>query len=41
MNTLALDDQTKLMIKSIIADEESHIKNWEESIEVLKVKTTG
>jgi demethoxyubiquinone hydroxylase (CLK1/Coq7/Cat5 family) len=38
MNTLSLDDQTKLMIKSIIADEESHIKNWQDSIKILKDK---
>jgi demethoxyubiquinone hydroxylase (CLK1/Coq7/Cat5 family) len=33
-----LDERTKLLIKSIIADEELHIKNWQDSIELIRGK---
>lgn len=36
LRTLELDDKTKLLIKSIIADEELHIKNWQDSIKIVK-----
>ena len=39
LRTLELDDKTKLLIKSIIADEELHIRNWQDSIKILKSKT--
>lgn len=39
LKTLELDDKTKLLIKSIIADEELHIKNWQDSIKILRNKT--
>jgi demethoxyubiquinone hydroxylase (CLK1/Coq7/Cat5 family) len=39
LKTSELDDKTKLLIKSIIADEELHIKNWQDSIEILNSKT--
>ena len=38
LNTLNLDERTKLLIKSIIADEELHIKNWLDSIELIRGK---
>ena len=34
--TLKLDEQTKQLIKNIIADEEEHIKNWQDAIGVVK-----
>ena len=39
LKTLDLDDTTKMLIKSIIADEELHIRNWQDSIKLLKSKT--
>lgn len=39
LRTSGLDDKTKLLIKSIIADEEFHIKNWQDSIKMLRSKT--
>jgi rubrerythrin len=39
LETLELDDTTKLLIKSIIADEELHIRHWQDSIKLLKSKT--
>ena len=34
--TLEFDDKTKLVIKSIIADEELHIRNWQDSMKLIK-----
>jgi len=39
LKTLELDDTTNMLIKSIIADEELHIRNWQDSIKLLKSKT--
>jgi rubrerythrin len=39
LKTLKLDDKTKVLIKNIIADEEVHIKNWQDSIKLLKSKS--
>jgi demethoxyubiquinone hydroxylase (CLK1/Coq7/Cat5 family) len=36
LKTLELDDKTKVLIKNIIADEELHIRNWQDSIKLLK-----
>ncbi len=36
LRTLELDDTTKQLIKSIITDEELHIRNWQDSIKLLK-----
>jgi len=36
--TLNLDETTKQLIKTIISDEEEHIRNWQDSIELLKSK---
>jgi len=41
LRTLNLDDKTGLLIKNIIADEELHIKNWKESVELLKSPAAG
>jgi len=41
LRSLKLDDKTRLLMKGIIADEEQHINNWEESIEIIKGKTPG
>ncbi|MEO0247959.1 MAG: ferritin-like domain-containing protein [candidate division WOR-3 bacterium] len=38
LRTLELDDTTKGLIRNIITDEERHIKNWRDSIELLQVK---
>jgi demethoxyubiquinone hydroxylase (CLK1/Coq7/Cat5 family) len=38
LRTLKLDDTTKQLIKSIITDEELHIRNWQDSIKLLKSK---
>jgi len=38
LRTLELDDTTKQLIKSIITDEESHIRNWQDSIKLLNKK---
>ncbi len=38
LRTLKLDDATKQLIKSIITDEEVHIRNWQDSIQLLKSK---
>jgi demethoxyubiquinone hydroxylase (CLK1/Coq7/Cat5 family) len=38
LRTLKLDDETKMLIKNIITDEELHIKNWQDSIKLLKNK---
>ena len=38
LRTLKLDDTTKQLIKSIIADEELHIRNWQDSIQLLRSK---
>jgi bacterioferritin len=38
LKTLELDDKTKPLIENIIADEELHIKNWQDSIMILKSK---
>jgi demethoxyubiquinone hydroxylase (CLK1/Coq7/Cat5 family) len=38
LRTLELDDKTKQLIKNIIDDEEVHIKNWQDSIKLLKNK---
>jgi demethoxyubiquinone hydroxylase (CLK1/Coq7/Cat5 family) len=34
--TLKLDEKTKQLITRIIADEEEHIRNWQDSIKVVK-----
>ena len=39
LNTMEFDDKTKRLIESIIADEEVHIRNWQDSIKMLKVRT--
>jgi demethoxyubiquinone hydroxylase (CLK1/Coq7/Cat5 family) len=39
LKTLKLDDKTKVLIKNIIADEGVHIKNWQDSIKLLKSKS--
>jgi demethoxyubiquinone hydroxylase (CLK1/Coq7/Cat5 family) len=36
LRTLKLDDTTKQLIKNIITDEELHIRNWQDSIKLLK-----
>ena len=36
LRTLELDDTTNQLIKSIITDEELHIRNWQDSIKLLK-----
>jgi demethoxyubiquinone hydroxylase (CLK1/Coq7/Cat5 family) len=36
LRTLELDDKTKLVIRSIIADEELHIRNWQDSMKLIK-----
>ena len=38
LKTLKLDDETKVLLKNIIADEEVHIKNWQASIKLLTSK---
>ena len=38
LRTLELDDKTKQLIKNIITDEELHIRNWQDSIKLLKSK---
>jgi demethoxyubiquinone hydroxylase (CLK1/Coq7/Cat5 family) len=38
LKTLELDDKTKVLIKNIITDEDRHIKNWQDSIKLLKSK---
>ena len=38
LRTLELDDATKQLIKNIITDEELHIRNWQDSIKLLKSK---
>ena len=38
LRTLELDDTTKQLIKSIITDEELHIRNWQDSIKLMKSK---
>ena len=38
LRTLKLDDTTKQLIKSIITDEELHIRNWQDSIQLLRSK---
>ena len=38
LKTLKLDDETKVLLKNIIADEEVHIKNWQDSIKLLTSK---
>jgi len=38
LKTLELDDKTKLLIESIIADEELHIRNWQDSVGMLRSK---
>lgn len=38
VKTLEFDEKTKQLISKIIADEEEHIGNWRESIELLKAK---
>lgn len=38
LRTLKLDDKTKQLIKNIITDEELHIRNWQDSIKLLKSK---
>jgi demethoxyubiquinone hydroxylase (CLK1/Coq7/Cat5 family) len=36
LKTLELDDKTRVLIKNIISDEEVHIKNWQDSIKLIK-----
>ena len=36
LKTLKLNDNVKLMIKDIIADEELHIRNWHDAMKILK-----
>ena len=36
LRSLELDDKTKQLIKNIIGDEEVHIRNWQDSIKLLK-----
>ena len=38
LRSLKLDDTTKQLLKNIIADEELHIRNWQDSIKLLKSK---
>jgi demethoxyubiquinone hydroxylase (CLK1/Coq7/Cat5 family) len=38
LRTLELNDTTKQLIKSIITDEELHIRNWQDSISLLNKK---
>jgi len=38
LRTLELNDTTKQLIKSIITDEELHIRNWQDSINLLNKK---
>ena len=38
LRTLTLDDNTKLLLEGIIADEELHIRNWQDSIHILQSK---
>jgi rubrerythrin len=38
LRTLKLDDTTKQLIKNIITDEEVHIRNWQDSIQLLRSK---
>ena len=38
LKTLELDDKTKQLIKNIITDEELHIRNWQDSIKLLRSK---
>jgi demethoxyubiquinone hydroxylase (CLK1/Coq7/Cat5 family) len=38
LRSLKLDDTTKQLIKSIITDEELHIRHWQDSIKLLKSK---
>ena len=38
LRTLELDDKTKQLIKNIITDEELHIRNWQDSIKLLRSK---
>ncbi len=35
LRTLDLDEETKVILRNIIADEESHIRNWLDSIKIL------
>lgn len=36
LRTLDLDDKTQSLIRNIISDEELHIRNWQDSIKILK-----
>lgn len=38
LETMDFDDATQELIKSIIADEELHIRNWQDSIKMLERK---
>ena len=38
LRTLELDETTKQLIKKIISDEELHIRNWQDSIKLLRSK---
>jgi demethoxyubiquinone hydroxylase (CLK1/Coq7/Cat5 family) len=38
LRTLELDDKATQLIKNIITDEELHIRNWQDSIKLLKNK---
>ena len=39
LRTSKYDSETQELIKNIIADEERHIRNWQDSIKVVKGKT--
>jgi demethoxyubiquinone hydroxylase (CLK1/Coq7/Cat5 family) len=41
LRTLTLDDETKVVLKKIITDEELHIRNWLDSLKVLKNMANG
>ncbi len=36
MRTMHFDEDTNLLIRSIVRDEEQHVKNWESSLSLLK-----
>lgn len=38
LRILILDDYSKLLIRRIIADEERHIANWQDSLRILNTK---
>jgi rubrerythrin len=39
LNKLEFDDNTKRLIRGIIVDEELHVRNWQDSIKKVRIKT--